>query len=171
MIYRLDSNDAIVHVDGSFRRFAESVGLPGLPDEVLGRSLWSFIGDGELTSVYAGLVARAREGNVVQVQTRCDTPSLARTVEMDIAVRPGGEVEFTCRAGQARLISPALASGTELLRLCAWCYRAERAGVWRGLESVVADEQLLVQPTVPIVTHGICDECLADAAAVLETAA
>ena len=71
-------------------------------------------------------------------------------------------------AGPARLLGPALASGSELLRVCAWCYRAERDGVWRGIEDVVVAEGLLQRPTVPVVTHGICDECLADTSAALE---
>jgi hypothetical protein len=171
VIYRIDSNDAIVHMDGAFRRFAASVGVPELPDEALGRPLWSFIGDEELRAVYAALVARARGGRVVKVQTRCDSPSLARVVEMDISPRPGGEIEIACRSGSARLITPALASGSELLRLCAWCYRADRDGSWRAFEDVVAEEGLLELPTVPVVTHGICEDCLADTAAEFERAA
>jgi hypothetical protein len=172
MVYRIDANDVIVRVDGAFRRFARAVGLPELPDDALGQSLWNFIADDELRAVYAALVGRARAGGrTVQVQTRCDSPSLMRTVEMDISPRPGGEVEIACRAGTARLIGPGPPSRSELLRLCAWCYRAERGGSWRGIEDVVAEEHLLEQPTVPLVTHGICDDCLADTAAQLEPAA
>lgn len=170
MVYRIDDNDTIVHVDGAFRRFATAVGVPELPDNALGRSLWSCIADDELRAVYTALVRRARAGHVVRVQTRCDSPSLMRMVQMDISPCPGGQVEIACRADGARLASPALPSGSELLRLCAWCYRVDCGGTWRGIEDVVAEERLLEQPTVPIVTHGICEECLADAAAKLETA-
>ena len=169
MIYRIDAQDVIVHVDGAFRRFAEDAGAPDLPDAAIGRPLWSFIGDDELTAVYAALVARARAGRTVQVQTRCSSPSLAGVVEMDIKPRPEGGIEFECRAGRARLLCHAIPSG-DLLRLCAWCYRAERDGVWRGIEDVVVAEGLLERRTVPIVTHGICDECLADTSAALDGA-
>jgi hypothetical protein len=171
MVYRIDDNDTIVHVDGAFRRFATAVGVPELPDNALGRSLWSCIADDELRAVYTALVRRARAGHVVRVQTRCDSPSLMRMVQMDISPCPDGQVEIACRADGARLASPALPSGSELLRLCAWCYRVDCGGTWRGIEDVVAEERLLEQSTVPIVTHGICEECLADAAAKLETAA
>ena len=171
MVYRIDSNDTIVHVDGAFRRFAAAVGLPELPDDVLGRSLWSCIADDELRAVYTALVRRARAGHLVRVQTRCDSPSLMRSVDMDISPLPGGEIEIACTAGAARLASPALPSVNELLRLCAWCYRVDRGDSWQGIEDVVAEERLLERPTIPIVTHGICDDCLIDAAAQLETAA
>jgi hypothetical protein len=171
MVYRIDSNDVIVHVDGAFRRFAAAVGVPELPENALGRELWSFIADEELRALYSALVARARGGRVVQVETRCDSPTLSRTVQMDISLLPNGEVEIACKLGGVRLRSPALPSGSELLRLCAWCYRADRGGTWRGIEEVVADERLLEQPIVPLVTHGICDDCLGDAAAQLEAAA
>jgi hypothetical protein len=169
VVYRIDSNDRIVHVDGAFRRFAEAVGVPHLPDDALGLSLWSFIDDDELRAVYTALVRRARAGHVVRVQTRCDSPSLMRRVDMDISPLPGDEVEIACTAGSARLASPALPSGSELLRLCAWCYRADRGGIWQGIENVVAEERLLERPTIPIVTHGICDDCLTEAAAQIET--
>jgi hypothetical protein len=170
MVYRIDSNDRIVHVDRAFRRFAAAVGFPELPDDVVGRSLWSCIADDELRAVYTALVRRARAGHVVRVQTRCDSPSLMRCVDMNIAPLPSGLIEIACTAAAARLASPAPPSSSDLLRLCAWCYRVERDGSWRGIEDVVSEERLLERPTVPIVTHGICDDCLADTAAQLETA-
>jgi hypothetical protein len=171
MVYRIDPNDVVVHVDGAFRRFADAAGVPELPENALGHELWSFIADEELRALYHALVARARTGRVVHLETRCDSPSLARSVELDITLCPNRDVEIACKLGGARLLSPALPSGSELLRLCAWCYRAERGGTWRGIEQVVADERLLEQPVVPLVTHGICDACLSDAAAELETVA
>jgi hypothetical protein len=102
VVYRIDSNDTLVHVDGAFRRFAQAVGVPDLPNAVLGRSLWSCIADDELRAVYTALVARARAGHVVRVKTRCDSPSLMRQVDMDISPLPGGEVEIACTAGAAR---------------------------------------------------------------------
>jgi hypothetical protein len=169
VIYRIDSDDRLVSADGAFRRFAAAAGVPDLADQWLGRSIWRCIGDDELRAVFAALVARVRGGRTVQVSTRCDSPSLARSVAMEIAPAPEDGVEFRCRLGRASLITPGLSSGSELLRLCAWCYRADRDG-WRDIEDVVADEHLLERSTVPVVTHGICDACLAEAAAQLDPA-
>jgi hypothetical protein len=169
VIYRIDAADNLVYADGAFHRFADAAGIPDLADRWYGRSLWDRIGDDELRAVFMALVARARAGHTVQVSTRCDSPSLARAVEMEIAPARDGCVEFRCRLGRAQLISPALPSATELLRLCAWCYRADRGG-WRDIEQVVADERLLERSTVPVVSHGICDGCLAETAAQLDPA-
>jgi hypothetical protein len=169
VIYRIDSEDRLVYANGAFHRFAHAAGVPDLVESWYGRSLWQFIGDDELRAVFVALVARARSGRTVHVATRCDSPSLARSVDMEIAPVADDGVEFRCRLGRARLITPALSSGGELLRVCAWCYRADRGG-WRDIEDVVADEHLLERPTVPVVTHGICDDCLAGAAAQLDPA-
>ena len=169
MLYRIDANDALVHVDGAFHRFAAAAGVPDLADRWYGRSLWQCFGDDELRALFVALVGRARGGRTLRVTTRCDSPSLARLVAMDIAPVGQDEVEFRCRLGAARLMTPALPSSSELLRLCAWCYRADRGG-WRDIEEVVAGERLLERTTIPIVTHGICDACLAETAAALDRA-
>jgi hypothetical protein len=170
VIYRIDSADRLAYVDGAFHRFADAAGVPDLADQWYGRSVWQCIGDDELRAVFVALVARARGGRTVRVSTRCDSPSLARSVAMEIAPVGDGGVEFRCRLGRARLMSPALPSASDLLRLCAWCYRADLGG-WRDIEEVVATEHLLERATVPIVTHGICDACLAETAAQLDRAA
>jgi hypothetical protein len=167
MIYRIDRNDVVVHVDGAFRRFADAAGVSDLSDRALGRSLWSFIADDELRALYVALVARARSGRTVHVNTRCDSLSLACSVAMEIAPRANGEVEFTCRLGDAKLLAPVVPGNSDFLRLCAWCYRADRGG-WRDIEEVIASEQLLERATLPLITHGICDACLAEAAAELD---
>jgi hypothetical protein len=170
VIYRIDSEDRLVYAHGALARFADAAGVPDLADKWYGRSLWQCIGDDELRAVFAALVGRARTGRTVHVSTRCDSTSLARSVTMEIAPLGDGGVEFRCRLGRAALISPVQTSGRDLLRLCAWCYRADRGG-WRDIEEVVADEHLLERSRVPLVTHGICNDCLAEAAAKLDPAA
>jgi hypothetical protein len=167
MVYRIDRNDALVYVDGAFRRFAEAAGVLDSSEDPLGQSLWSYIADDDLRAVYVALVAGARSGRTVRVTTRCESPGIAHSIEMEIARRGDGEVEFIGRLGDARLPLPASASGDGLLRLCAWCYRADLDG-WRDIEEVVATEQLLERRTLPLVTHGICDACLGEAAAELD---
>jgi hypothetical protein len=169
VIYRVDHQDRLVHADGAFNRFADAAGVPDLAEQWFGRSIWHCIGDDELRAVFVALVARARAGRTVKVSTRCDSPSLARSVAMEIVPVPGDGIEFRCRLGRARLMTPAPPSGSDLLRVCAWCYRADRGG-WRDIEEVVADEKLLECATVPVVTHGICDGCMAETAAKLDAA-
>lgn len=168
MIYRIDSEDRLTYADGAFNRFADATGVPDLPAEWLGKSLWACIGDDELRAVFVALVARARSGRTVTFSTRCDSPSLQRMVEMEIAPCGDGGVEFRCTLGEAAQTTPLGSSCCDLLRVCAWCYRARCGDVWRDIETVVADRQMLEHPDMPIITHGICDDCLAEAGAELD---
>ena len=167
MVYRIDSNDRLVYVDGAFRRFAEASGVPDLTDRWLGQSLWQCIGDDDLRSVFVALVGRARAGHSLSVNTRCDSPSVARAVVMEIVPTGDGGVEFRCGLGESRIIADPETSTGDLLRVCAWCYRADHGG-WRGIEEVVATEHLLERAAVPLITHGICGACLAETAAELD---
>jgi len=174
VIYRIDRNDTLVYADGAFRRFAASVGQPDVRERVLGRSLWEFIGDPELSALHMALVGRAREGNRITIRTRCDTENFARSIEMTFVSDAAGGVEVRCRLAGAELISPEFApcadEDGDMLRLCAWCYRAERDG-WHDIEEVVTAEHLLERPAAPFITHGICDDCLAELHAELDAPA
>lgn len=167
MIYRIDRDDRLVYADGAFHRFAEAAGVPDLPARWLGQSVWRCIDDDELRSVFVALVGRARAGRVVKVHSRCDSDSVSRSFVMEIAPTGEGGVEFRCGLGEARIAAAPRLSSSELLRVCAWCWRADYDG-WRGIEEVVQTEGLLDRPAVPIITHGICDACLGETAAELD---
>jgi hypothetical protein len=170
VIYRIDSDDRLVFADGAFHRFADAAGVPNLPLEWLGKSFWSCIGDDELRAVFVALVARARAGSTVRFHTRCDSPTTRRTMTMELAPIHDGGVEFRCTFGSAEL-TVASPPAVALLLLCAWCSRGQSDGEWRNIEEVVATAQLLEHSDLPVVTHGICDACLADTAAELDALA
>jgi hypothetical protein len=107
----------------------------------------------------------------VAFNARCDSPSLSRTLAMEIVPCADGGVEFHCTLASAALRAHDRTSCCDLLRVCAWCYRAHCDGVWRDIEEVVAGEQVLEYARLPIVTHGICDACLAETAAELDALA
>jgi hypothetical protein len=174
VIYRIDRNDALVYADGAFRRFAASVGEPDLGERMLGQSLWDFIGDPELSALHLALISRARQGHEITIRTRCDSENVARSIEITFAPQEDGAVELCCRLAGAELLNLNLPPSGEqagaMLRLCAWCYRAERDG-WRDIEEVVTAEHLLERPRAPIITHGICEDCLAELHAELDAPA
>jgi hypothetical protein len=163
-----------VYADGAFRRFAASVGEPDLGERMLGQPLWAFIGDPDVSALHMALVSRAREGREITIRTRCDSEHFARSIEITFRPQEDGGVELRCRLAGAELISLNLpvteTDDDEMLRLCAWCYRAERDG-WRDIEEVVTAEHLLERPSGPLITHGICADCLADLYAKLDAPA
>jgi hypothetical protein len=167
VVYRIDADDRLVYADGAFHRFALASGVPDLPERWLGQSIWRCIGDDEMRAIFTALVGRARAGHRLTVNTRCDTPSVGRTIVMEIVPAGDGAVEFRCELDQARILAAPQPSSRELLLVCAWCYRAERDG-WRDIEEVVASERLLERSTVPMISHGICDGCLSETSAALE---
>jgi hypothetical protein len=171
VIYRIDSHDDLVYADGAIHSVADAAGVLSLPAEWLGKSLWGCIDDDELRAVMVALVARVRTGRTVAFNTRCDSTSPTRTVAMQIAPWADGGVEFRCTPSPAVLRVPERTSSCDLLRVCAWCHRARSAGAWRDIEDVVAGEHVLEHDRMPIVTHGICDACLAGTAAELDALA
>jgi hypothetical protein len=167
MIHCIDRHDRLFAFDVAFRRAAVANGVPDLPSQALGRSLWSQFDSTALVDIYRALVARARTGKVVTVETRCDSAHLVRYVEIRIGSLSGGGVGFRSRLVAARL---RLGDGerpagepdpADLLRLCAWCFRGEHGGGWQGIEEIVASQGLLKREHPPQITHGICDDCLA----------
>jgi hypothetical protein len=134
IVYAIDSHDRLTAFDPAFRSFAAASGAAGLPDEWLGRSLWESTASSEINMVIRSLVGRARQGQLVSVPTRCDSPHVERFVQMEIAARPDGEVRFTLTVTRARFTGE-LADAR--LHVCRWCFRA-----------------------VPGVTHGTCPDCL-----------
>ena len=161
MIYRIDRNDELVYADGAFRRFAREAELG---DGVVGQSLWDFIGDPELSALHRALVSRARQGHRISIRTRGKSMG---ELEFTFVPLEDGAVELYGREVLSEELTP---SDGDMLRICAWCYRAERDG-WHAIEDVVTAEHLLERPAGPFITHGICDACLATLHAELDAPA
>jgi hypothetical protein len=127
-----------------------------------------FADDPELRALGAALLERARRGNTITLRTRSVGTEHQAAYEITFAPAPGGEVELRSRSIDADPGEPlsAYVDGSMLL-LCAWCYRAERNG-WRNIEEVLTAERLLERPHAPLITHGICDACMAEQSAELD---
>ena len=121
MLYVIDPDDRLVAFDSAFRAFAVASGVPALPEEWLGRSLWEAGASPEIDMVFRSLVARARQGLPVSVPTRCDSLRVERFVQMEITAAADGRVAFSSKLTRMRAkegTTPATP-----LRACAWCFR------------------------------------------------
>jgi hypothetical protein len=162
MIHCIDRHDRLVAFDPAFRVFATANGVPDLCDRARGRPLWDHIAGSETNDIFRALVARARGGTEVTIDTRCDSPHLARYVEITIRPLPRDWVGFWSRLTRAefRVSAETNAAATDgLLRMCAWCFRFESDG-WHDIEDVVARDRLLERDALPQITHGICPACM-----------
>jgi hypothetical protein len=168
IIYRIDAQDFISFVNESWTEFARAnLGQAVLPERVIGGSLWDFIADGTSCELYRRLVARARKGETIRFDYRCDAPDERRTFTMIIGPAPEDGVEFRSEmtGAEARQPVPWLSAGVrrthDFLTLCSWCARVRMPdGNWVEIERAMERHPFFKGPLAPRLTHGICGDCL-----------
>lgn len=165
--YWIDSQDRIVRVNEEWQRFAEeNDGSESLSGGCLGMSLWSFIGDATLSNIYRDMVNLARAGRPIRFAFRCDAPRFRRLFEMRILATAGDLVEFasTLKSEEEREAVPILdcrqARNSQFVRMCSWCQRIAVNDRWLPAEIAVERLGFMMAPTVPELTHGVCEACL-----------
>lgn len=163
-VYRLDDQDRLVHFGTGADFDATAGGLALTP--LLGRSLWSCIGEGTTQDLYRQLIKRARAGRRMRVHYRCDDAAHRRWFEMVIVAVPGGEVECTSHLlkeelrPSVALLEPGQERTADLVRMCSWCQRfAVSEDRWLPVEEAADALHLLERQHVPRITHGICPDC------------
>ncbi|MBM4067960.1 MAG: hypothetical protein FJ271_03320 [Planctomycetes bacterium] len=163
--YQINARDEIVFVSDSWNKFAIDNGAAGLAENVLGRSLWDFIADPTTRQLYSELLARVRAARQVNFMFRCDAPDKRRFLEMSIIPGPGGTVEFRTRTLKEEAREPvplpaANANPANLLPICDWCQRLRVRDIWAEIDDAIAWLRLFDSTELPMLSHGICDDCL-----------
>lgn len=168
VIYAIDSGDRIVRVNPAWSAAAEEAGMPGLAaPQVVGQSLWGFVGDPATRHLYTAMLSRIRAGGPPMIfGFRCDTPVLRRLMEMRVTGEADGTVSFTVRlvAAQARppvaLLEAGAPRGGSLIRMCGWCKRLPLpTGRWVEVEEALHALDILDRTPLPSISHGICPDC------------
>jgi hypothetical protein len=166
IIYRIDSSDRIVSIDGPWDAFATTNYTPQLrASGVVGRPLLGFIAGNETRHVYDLLILRARAGQTVTVPFRCDGPGVRRGMELTISSLREGMVEFRARtvqtAARARqpILDPHHPRSRSLMSICSWCKQVEVDGRWMEVEVAVRRLSLFDTGPLPHLTHGMCPTC------------
>jgi hypothetical protein len=157
-------DDTIAWVDSGFDELAAGYGLPGLPDEAVGRPLLDFVTGERPRELQRHLIARARRSpEPIRSQYRCDAPEMRRFGLLELDAQPGGGVIFTsvfteleARPAQA-LLDPAFPRDDRHVRECAWCNRFDVGG-WCEVEEAAGRYDGAVA-TLPRVDHALCDIC------------
>ena len=165
--YWIDAQDRVIRVNDEWARFAaENDGGPvGPAADIVGRELWSFIDDQTLSNLYREMVLIARSGRPISFDFRCDAPRFRRVFQMRISGGTGEDVEFasTLKSEVAREAVPLLdcrqPRNEQYVRMCSWCQRVQANGRWVPVEEAVAELGLMSSPTIPAITHGICEDC------------
>lgn len=165
--YRVDAHDQLIFVSRDWDLFAAANAAPdAMAEHVLHRSLWEFIGDGTTRELYRTILRRAREGHHVRYTFRCDGPTCRRLLEMHVAPKEDGVVEFCTHtlAEQERerpvlLLSDAIPDTSLRLRVCSWCSRIALGRDWIEAEEAVARLRQSGSNPSPLFSHAICPPC------------
>ncbi len=175
--YWIDAQDRVIWVNSEWAKFAaeNDGGAVGAASGIVGRTLWSFIDDPTLCGLYREMVLIARKGRPVSFGYRCDAPCFRRTFQMCISRGAGEEVEFasTLESEEARervsLLDCRQPRNDQFVRMCSWCQRVHANSRWMPVEAAIIELGLMSSPTLPAVTHGICEDCYSKMKAEMST--
>jgi hypothetical protein len=162
--YAINRDDRIVATGGNWDRFASENGGPA-GVTVIGASLWSFVSDSPVRSLWQGLIQRSRTSlTPITLGARCDSPDVRRLMNVVMASR--GELttfDVAIVRSEPREPISVVASAHHhdgVLKLCAWCHAIEMGSVWRPLEHVFSANPDFMTGDLPPVSHGACTACL-----------
>lgn len=167
-VHSIDRDDVIVHLNEDWLAFGRENGAPwGSVDEVLGRSLWSFISDEETRQLYHAVLERVRAGAPpIRLPFRCDAPHRRRFMEMGVGSAGDGTVWFRSRLLREEprrpvtLLDPWTDRGPETVRMCGWCKQVWlEEGRWVEAEVAMAALELFALSPPPQLIQGTCPAC------------
>ncbi len=167
ILYRVDSNDVITFVNEAWSRFATENQAHELASSALGRSLWDFIENPEVKSIYRMLLDRIRRtGQPFSFDYRCDAPELRRFLQMTVVPLDRGAVEFQSRLlreeprGTVALLSSEVPRVETFVRVCSWCKKLDAGrDHWVEVEEALPSLGIMNKTKLPRLTHGACPQC------------
>ncbi len=161
--YRLDARDCVASVESEWLDFN------GKPSERRPPvSFWDYISGYEVRHLFKMMFDTARDQHrEISVPFRCDTPTSRRFMELKIEPLDEGALSIT-----GELIHKEIRASVDLLddvdrdperflEICSWCKRVDLGGDnWVEVEDAVRKLDLLSEPLMPTLTHGICFDCM-----------
>lgn len=168
--YQIDARGRIVSVSPEWPAFARENDAPELTREaVVGQPLWRFVSGEETVRLYQLIFDRARERRAaILVPFRCDSPTLRRFMQLEVAALPDDELLLTGSLLRVearepiRLLERSTGRSEDWLEICSWCKRVRVPGnEWVPLEEAVRTLDLLESTELPNLAHVACAECRA----------
>ena len=96
--HQVDDEDTICFSNRDYDEFAvTNSSLNVASAAVLNRSLWDFIVDVPTRELYREILKRVRDGSLIRIDFRCDSPTWRRLMQMEIASGDNQTVEFRVR--------------------------------------------------------------------------
>jgi len=167
-IWTIDAADKIVQVNDDWLAFArENTSPPLTAASVLDQSIWRFIQGQETIYLYKQIFGRVRAGiSPVKFPFRCDSPDCRRCMEMKLSLLPGDTIQFISHILREEwrdpvdILEAVRDRSGEFLKICSWCKKIDIPGRgWGEVEAAIDALDLFGEPSLPRVTHTICDSC------------
>jgi hypothetical protein len=163
-IFRVDSSDRIVAVNGDWRAFVRDQEAVGFFNEPMANhSLWGLIDNRGTRHLLKSVLRNVRRtGLPSRIPFRCDGKQIQRLMELKIEREKEGHTRFTTRILRQAPRHPdaAVASSVGLVIQCAWCQRlAISQKLWLDLDEAIGRFRLFDAPLHPHLSHGICKTC------------
>lgn len=168
ILYQINDRDEIVYVNDAWDDFARANGAAEMSSQnIIGKSLWSFIADAATVQLYREIVKRVRAGKIIDFQFRCDAPEICRFLKMIIMPAEANGVIFETQNLREwkRQFQPLLQTDIrrteKMLRICGWCKKIDIGeDFWEETEKAVMTLGLFEESNhLPKLTHGICGDC------------
>jgi len=167
-IWVIDDADKIVHVNDAWLAFAGENTAPQLTASlVLDQFIWRFIQGQETIYLYKQIFGRLRAGkSPIKFPFRCDSPDCRRFMEMKLSLLPGDATQFMAQIlweewrEPVDLLDASRDRSGEFLKICSWCKKINIPGRgWGEIEAAIEALDLFGHPSMPRMTHTICDSC------------
>ena len=165
--YQIGADNRVIWVSDSWLDFARDNRASELTrEEVVGRSLFSFISGAETEYLYYLILDEVRTcGATISVPFRCDGPTVRRFMRLLIRPLAGQAVGFEGRMIREEprppvsFLDAAVARTAAALTICGWCKRLQVGRDWLGLESAIETLDLFRSARLPQQNHGVCPAC------------
>lgn len=178
--YSLDANDTLIDIGGTWEDFArENKGESLTRENVLGKSLFTFVNGREVRSIYKSLFSKVRrQGSTLSFAFQCDSPTCRR--RMRIHIDPMPDQGLTVRTElieeipreEVPLLDPGLPRTEEQIQICCICSDVRsKEGLWVPIEKESDRRKLLESSALPQLSHGYCPRCLEEQLTLLHRSA
>lgn len=168
--YEVDRDNRIVSVDDAWRGFASDNGWKELAsNDVVGQDIARYVAGWDLVTLYGAIFDHVRKsGTPESIPFRCDSPTVKRYMELEIAPLPEGRLSLIGRL--VRAIDHPYVPLLDLKRtrngqwqiICSVCRRIKRDDdSWGEIEDSVENPYEVPASGLPRLTHGICEDCAA----------
>lgn len=168
-VYRTDKNSILFSVSPNWDDFAlNNGGEEATAEKVLGKKIWDFISNREVRHIFEQLVKKVfSTGKPACIPINCDSPDTRREMELSLIPLPEEIVEYRCRLVAIKKREPVnllrkdVERTEELIKMCSYCKAIEiTEDEWKPIEEAIKLLGLFDKEPLPVVSHGICKECL-----------